>query len=80
MASSTKRSAVRCQPGPGVAEAAMAKCHAEEAAIGNKTADHLEDWQRTALHEAFVHAANRVAVQVRSKGCGLKPGEARDTL
>ncbi len=60
-------------------EAALAQCAVQEAAIG-KSGDTLYDWQRQALHESLTHTGQITATQARSKGCGLPPGTAKDTL
>ena len=66
------------QPLPGIAETAITQCKSVEAAMGKS--DPLEDWQRKALHETLTQVAERTAVQARSMGCGLRPGEAKDTI
>jgi hypothetical protein len=71
--------------GGAVAKAAsdaLARCAPQEADAVTALAreGHAWSYQRTQIHEDLEHLASLTAIQARSIGCGLAPGEDPDTL
>lgn len=65
-----------------VAEAVLDQCagkEADEIAALKKTGP-VYPYQVAEIHDGLVHLAKVSAVQARSKGCGLGPGQQADTM